>query len=615
MRERQAAFEPIALLRNLSTKPGVYKMLDTDGGVLYVGKARNLKKRVSSYFSKARLPSRTRAMVRRVRDVEVTVTMSETEALLLEQSLIKRLEPPYNVIFRDNKTYPFIHLSEHPEFPRLSFYRGSRKEPGQFFGPFPSARAARQSLTILQRLFTLRTCEDSFFEHRTRPCLEHQIKRCSAPCVGKIDPQSYAEDTAQAVMFLEGRNRAVLDEFTDAMRQASESLDYETAARKRDRISALQQIQEQQGVYTSDGDLDVLAARTGHGIACVHGIFIRSGMLLGQKTWFPRDALEQSNEQMLESFAAQYYLGGAGMDIPELIVTERALDIGDLLADVLSDEAGKKVRFAHRVRGRRRRWLEQAAENASAQLHSRLVHKQTLVERVMALQDVLDLDALPDRLECFDISHTSGEATVASCVVFDSSGPKKSDYRRFNIEGVKEGDDYGALRQALTRRFARLARGEGQAPDILVIDGGARQVDVAVEVLRGYDIACGVGGLVVVGISKGPGRKPGLDAFTLADGSALHLDAHSPAMHLLQHIRDEAHRFALGGHRQRRQKVRRESALDMIEGVGSMRKRRLLQHFGSLASLKGASVEEIAKVQGISRSLATHIRDRLASLT
>ena len=605
------AFESDSFLRNVSTRPGVYKMLDGNGEVLYVGKARNLKKRVSSYFSKTRLPGRTRAMVRRIRDVEVTVTMSETEALLLEQSLIKRLEPPYNVIFRDNKTYPFIQLSDHPEFPRLSFYRGSRKAPGQFFGPFPSARAARQSLNILQRLFTLRTCEDSFFEHRTRPCLEHQIKRCSAPCVGKIDAKSYAEDTAQAVMFLEGRNRAVLDEFTDAMHQASQGLDYETAARKRDQIAALQQIQEQQGVYTSDGDLDVLAARADHGIACVHGIFVRGGLLMGQKTWFPRDALDQTNEHMLESFVAQYYLGGAGMDIPQLILTEHHLEIGDLLADVLSDQANKKVRFANRVRGHRRRWLEQAAENAEAQLKQRLSRKQTLVERIMALQDALELETLPDRLECFDISHTGGEATVASCVVFDVNGPKKSDYRRFNIEGVKEGDDYGALRQALTRRFAKVARGEGQVPSVLVIDGGARQVDVAVQVVGGYGLASGDGGLVIIGISKGPGRKAGLESFTLGDGQALHLDPHNPAMHLLQHIRDEAHRFALGGHRQRRQKVRRESALDMIDGVGSTRKRRLLQHFGSLASLKGASSEEIAKVQGISRSLAAHIREQL----
>ncbi len=606
-------FEADSFLRNVSTKPGVYRMLDGDGKVLYVGKARNLKKRVASYFSNTRLPSRTRAMVRRVCDVEITVTMSETEALLLEQSLIKRLEPPYNVIFRDNKTYPFIHVSNHPEFPRLSFYRGSRKVQGQFFGPFPSARAARQSLTILQRLFTLRTCEDSFFEHRTRPCLEHQIKRCSAPCVGKIDAKSYAEDTAQAVMFLEGRNRAVLDEFTDAMHQASQRLDYETAARRRDQIAALQQIQEQQGVYTSDGDLDVLAARTEHGIACVHGVFVRGGLLIGQKTWFPRDALDQTNEQMLETFAAQYYLGGAGMDIPQLIITEHELESGALLADVLSDQANKKVRFTSRVRGRRRRWLEQAAENAAAQLKQRLSRKQTLVERILALQDALGLDALPDRLECFDISHASGEATVASCVVFDGNGPKKSDYRRFNIEGVKEGDDYGALRQALTRRFAKLARGEGQMPGILVIDGGPRQVDVAVQVLAEYGLTCDEGGIVIIGISKGPGRKSGLESFTLGSGAALPLDPHNPAMHLLQHIRDEAHRFALHGHRQRRQKVRRESVLDMIAGVGSARKRSLLQHFGSLASLKGASVEEVAKVQGISQSLAAHIREQLES--
>ncbi len=609
----QAVFDKTSFLRSLTSKPGVYRMLDEAGDVLYVGKARNLKKRVSSYFAKTRLPSKARAMVRRIRNVEVTVTQSESEALLLEQTLIKRLEPPYNVVFRDNKTYPFIHLSDHPEFPRLSFYRGSRKEPGQFFGPFPSAYAARQSLTILQRLFTLRTCEDSFFENRTRPCLEHQIKRCSAPCVGKIDRESYAEDTHHAVMFLEGRNRAVLEEFTDAMNQASTSLDYETAARKRDQIAWLQKIQEQQGVYTSDGDLDVLAVRTGPGLACVHGLFVRGGLLIGQKSWFPRDSLQQQAADVLESFVAQYYLGGAGMDIPQIIITEQKLEVADLLADVLTDQAGRKVKILSQVRGRRRRWLETAAENASAQLSARLSRKQTVVERMMALQDLLELDELPERLECFDISHSSGEATSASCVVFDSNGPKKSDYRRFNIEGVKEGDDYGAMRQALTRRYARLSRGEGQMPKILVIDGGPAQVSVAVQVLAEFGIACGLDGITIIGVSKGPGRRPGLESFTLGDGSELKIDPHSPAMHLLLHLRDEAHRFALGGHRQRRQKARRQSALDMIDGVGAARKRSLLQHFGSLAALKGASVEEIAKVRGVSRQLALHIRDTLQS--
>lgn len=610
----QAVFDQTSFLRSLTSKPGVYRMLDEAGGVLYVGKARNLKKRVSSYFAKTRLPRKTRAMVRRIRNVEVTVTMSESEALLLEQTLIKRLEPPYNVVFRDNKTYPFIHLSDHPEFPRLSFYRGSRKEPGQFFGPFPSAYAARQSLTILQRLFTLRSCEDSFFNSRTRPCLEHQIKRCSAPCVGKIDRESYAQDTEHAVMFLEGRNRAVLEEFTDAMSQASTSLDFETAARKRDQIAWLQKIQEQQGVYTSDGDLDVLAARTGPGLACVHGLFVRGGLLIGQKSWFPRDSLQQQAREVLESFVAQYYLGGAGMDIPQFIITQEKLEVADLLADVLTDQAGKKVKILSQVRGRRRRWLETACENASAQLSAHLSRKQTVVERMMALQDVLELDELPDRIECFDISHSSGEATSASCVVFDSSGPKKSDYRRFNIEGVKQGDDYGAMRQALTRRYARLSKGEGETPKMLVIDGGPAQVGVAVQVLTEFGFVIGLGGIMVIGVAKGPGRKPGLESFTLGDGTELVIDPHSPAMHLLLHLRDEAHRFALGGHRQRRQKARRQSALDRIDGVGAARKRSLLQHFGSLAALKGASVEEIAKVRGVSRQLALRIRDTLQSI-
>lgn len=606
-------FDQVSFLRSLTSKPGVYRMLGEAGEVLYVGKARNLKKRVSSYFVNRRQPAKTRAMLLRVRDVEITVTRSESEALLLEQSLIKRLEPPYNVIFRDNKTYPFIHFTEHSEFPRIAFYRGSRKEAGRFFGPFPSAHAARQSLTILQRLFTLRTCDDNFFENRSRPCLQYQIKRCSAPCVGKIDRRSYLEDVDHATMFLEGRNATVLEEFTNAMNQASKALDFETAARKRDQIAWLQKVQEQQGIYTNDGDIDVLAARTRLGASCVHCLFVRSGMLVGQKSWYPSNSLEQESGDVLESFVAQYYLDGAGMDVPQLIITEQPLKIAQLLGDVLSEQAGKKVRLVSRVRGRRRRWLEAAVENSEANLSSRLSRKQTLVERFIALQDLLRLHELPDRLECFDISHSSGEATVASCVVFDTSGPKKSDYRRFNIEGEIAQDDYGAMRQALTRRFARHARGEGVLPRVLVIDGGLAQVNVASQVLADYGIPLGPEGVTIIGVSKGPGRKAGLESFTLAGGVPLHIDAHSPAMHVLLHIRDEAHRFALGGHRQRRQRVRRQSALDQIDGVGAERKRRLLQHFGSLAALKGAGIEEIAKVQGISRNLALRIRDSLQS--
>ena len=606
-------FDQTSFLRSLTSKPGVYRMLGESAEVLYVGKARNLKKRVSSYFVNRRQPPKTRAMLARVRDVEITVTQSESEALLLEQALIKRLEPPYNVIFRDNKTYPFIHFTDHSDFPRIAFYRGSRKERGRFFGPFPSAHAARQSLTILQRLFTLRTCDDNFFENRSRPCLQYQIKRCSAPCVGKIDRRAYAEDVDHATMFLEGRNAAVMEEFTHAMNQAAKGLDFETAARKRDQIAWLQKVQEQQGIYTSDGDIDVLAARTRLGVSCVHCLFVRSGMLVGQKSWYPSNSLEQDSRDVLESFVAQYYLDGAGMDVPKLIITEQPLKIAQLLGDVLSDQAGKKVRLVSQVRGRRRRWLETAAENSEANLASRLSRKQTLVERLIALQDLLELDELPDRLECFDISHSSGEATVASCVVFDTSGPKKSDYRRFNIEGETAQDDYGAMRQALTRRFARHARGEGVLPRVLVIDGGLAQVNVASQVLGEYGIPIGPQGVVIIGVAKGPGRKAGLESFTLSEGVPLHIEAHSPAMHLLLHIRDEAHRFALGGHRQRRQRIRRQSALDQIDGVGAERKRRLLQHFGSLAALKGAGVEEIAKIQGISRNLALRIRDTLQS--
>ena len=595
-------FDHEAYLKTLPNKPGVYRMQDAAGAALYVGKARNLKNRVSSYFRASGLTAKTMALVNRIEDIQVTVTHSETEALLLEQSMIKEDRPPYNIVLRDDKSYPFIYLTDHADFPRLTFHRGSKRRTGRYFGPFPSAGAVRDSLNILQKLFRLRHCEDTFFKNRSRPCLQYQIERCSGPCVGLVDPEQYQEDVELAVMFLEGKSNDVLDHFKRRMEEASAALDFERAAKYRDQIAHLRRVQEQQYVHAADGDVDVFALASNAGVNCVQGLFVRGGRMLGNRTWFPKNELGLPDDEMLAAFLAQYYFAGRERDLPKAVVLASAPADAEVLAEALTEKAGRKVEVVHQVRTQRARWLNLAVENAAHSLNAYIADKRNVYARMVALQEVLSLDDVPERLECFDISHTMGEATVASCVVFDANGPLKSDYRRFNIEDVPAGDDYGAMEQALRRRYTRLKQGEGQLPDVLVIDGGKGQLGRAMQVLDELQ----VDDVALLGIAKGPARRPDLETYFTPEAEVF-LPPQGDAMHLLQHIRDEAHRFAITGHRQRRQKQRRHSELDDIDGVGPKRRRELLTHFGGIKAIRGASREELAKVPGISQKLADDI--------
>jgi excinuclease ABC subunit C len=598
----QPQFDAESFLATLTKKPGVYQMFDSQGDVLYVGKARNLKNRVTSYFRAAGLQAKTMAMVAKIARIEITITKSETEALLLEQSLIKSERPPYNIVLRDDKSYPFIYLTDHTDYPRLTFHRGTKRKTGKYFGPFPSAYAVRDSLNILQKLFQLRHCDDSYFKNRSRPCLQYQIQRCSGPCVGLIEANDYQDDVRLAVMFLEGKSKDVLDIFKAKMDAAAEALEFEKAARIRDQITHLRKVQENQYVHGEGGDVDVFAVRSASGVHCVQGMFLRKGRMLGQRTFFPKDALGLEDDDVMAAFLSAYYLGGAQRDVPQTIVVSHFSEDRSLLTETLTELAGRNVSILKNVRGQRARWLSMATENANVSLQTFLADKRNMFGRFVELQETLSLDDMPERLECFDISHTMGEATVASCVVFDTNGPLKSDYRRFNIEGITPGDDYAAMEQALRRRYTRLQQGEGLLPDLLVIDGGPGQINKAAEVLKDLQVV----DVRIVGIAKGPDRRVGLERIFL-DGKDMGVDGHSAAAHLLQHIRDEAHRFAITGHRQRRQKQRNQSELESIPGVGPKRRKELLTHFGGLKGIKGASQEELAKVPGINAKLAEAI--------
>jgi excinuclease ABC subunit C len=581
-------------------------MLDVQGKVLYVGKARNLKNRVSSYFRASGLATKTMAMVAKIHRIETTVTKSETEALLLEQSLIKTDRPPYNILLRDDKSYPFVHISTQDGFPRLSFHRGLKKGAGKYFGPFPSAAAVRDSLNVLQRLFMVRQCEDSYFKNRSRPCLQHQIRRCSAPCVGLVSKEDYAEDVELAILFLQGKSIDVLDQFKTKMDAAASALDYERAAKYRDQILQLRKIQERQYVHGDAGDVDVFGYAEEGGQNCVQGVFIRAGRVLGQRTYYNKNDLSLTAGEFLQAFVAQYYFASVQRDIPKSILVSELSSDHDALAQALNDKAGRNVQLTQDVRGQRARWLSLARDNAKLNLRSHLADKSHMLARFQNLQDAVGLDEMPQRLECFDISHTMGEATVASCVVFDTSGPQNSLYRRFNIDGITGGDDYAAMEQALRRRYTRLIKGEGEMPDLLIIDGGLGQVRRALAVLAELQIDS----VKTLGIAKGVERISGEERFFLGETEIV-IDGRSEAGHLLQHIRDEAHRFAITGHRAQRGKKRRQSELEQIAGVGPKRRRQLLLHFGSPAGVRGASVEELAKVPGISGNIADQIYSAL----
>lgn len=604
-----APFDSSAFLATCSGRPGVYRMFDGEAKLLYVGKASNLKKRLASYFRKTGLAPKTAALVARIAQVETTITANETEALLLEQTLIKQWRPPYNILLRDDKSYPYVLLSD-GEFPRLGIHRGAKKEKGRYFGPYPSAGAIRESLNLLQKTFLVRQCEDSYFRNRTRPCLQYQIKRCKGPCVGLVEPQEYAEDVRHSVMFLDGRSNALTDELSAAMERAAMNLEFERAAELRDQIGLLRRVQDQQSMEGGTGDVDVVAAMVNPGGACVHLISVRGGRVLGSKNFFPQVGIEEENGAVLAAFLAQYYLSSHERDLPsELIVNVVHEDLPTLAA-ALAELRGRELAISHRVRGTRARWQQLAVTNAEQALGARLANRQHVAARFEALAEALGLDEPLQRLECYDISHSSGEATVASCVVFGPEGPLKSDYRRFNIEGVTAGDDYAAMHQALTRRFSRLKEGEGKLPDILLVDGGKGQMAMARDVLQ--ELA--VPDLILLGVAKGVTRKPGLETLYLNDAEhEFTLPADSPALHLIQQIRDEAHRFAITGHRARRGKARRTSSLEDVAGVGPKRRRELLKHFGGLQELTRASIDEIAKAPGISKKLAESIYAALHS--
>ena len=603
-------FDPKAFLATASNKPGVYRMFDAQGELLYVGKAKNLKKRLASYFRATGLSPKTAALVARICQIDTTITANETEALLLEQSLIKGNRPPYNILLRDDKSYPYVFLSSNDEFPRLGLHRGAKRAKGRYFGPYPSAGAIRESLNLLQKTFMVRQCEDSYYNNRTRPCLQYQIKRCKAPCVGLVDPAEYAEDVRHSVMFLEGRSNSLATELNEAMEQAAMKLNFERAAELRDQISQLRRVQDQQSMDTEQGDVDVIAAEVTPGGACVHVVMVRQGRVLGTKNHFPRVPIEQTSGEVLAAFLPQYYLGTAEREVPPEIIVNAEHEDFPVIIQALSQARGCSLNISHNVRGNRKRWLSLAESNATQSLASLLANRQHTQARFEALQQALNLDEVPTRLECYDISHSSGEATVASCVVFGPEGPLKSDYRRFNIEGVTAGDDYAAMRQALVRRFSRIQDGEGKMPDILLVDGGKGQMSMAMEVMQELAIH----DLTLLGVSKGATRKAGMETLYLNDPhNELVLPGHSPALHLIQHIRDEAHRFAITGHRQRRGKARTRSSLEGIAGVGPKRRRELLKHFGGLQELKRASAAEMAKVPGVSKKLAEQIYAALHS--
>ena len=599
-----SGFDAKLFLKHLTERPGVYRMLDQDGQILYVGKARNLRKRVSSYFRSTLDAPKTRVLMRLVRSVETTVTNTEAEALILEDTLIKTHRPRYNVLLRDDKSYPFIKVStEHP-FPRVSFYRGSTKGKGRFFGPFPSVHAVRDSVSLLQKLFRLRPCEDTFFERRSRPCLQYQIKRCTAPCVGLIDREAYASDMSNAMLFLEGKSGEIVADLGRRMEEAAQAQDYESAATYRDQIARLNKVQASQHVLDSRrGDFDIIAGASDGVLHCVAVIYIRGGRNIGSRSYFPRVPGSTVSEDVLSAFVAQYYLARGAP--AEILVSERLSD-AVWLGDALSEKAGRKVRVRSSLRGERAAWLDMARTNAEHSLKLRRNSNSNILAQIEALQSALGLSDAPERIECFDISHTGGEQTVGSCVVFTREGMRKTDYRRFNIAGITPGDDYAAMDQVLKRRYTRVKRGESPVPDMLLVDGGKGQIKQAAAVMEELQMP----EVQIVGIAKGPERRPGHEQlFLFGHKRPFILPSDSRALHLLMHIRDEAHRFAITGHRARRGKRQTRSLLEDIAGLGPKRRRTLLRHFGGLKGVQNAAIEDLAAVEGIGPQLARTIYD------
>ena len=593
-------FDSKDFLKKVTELPGVYQMFDAQGDVIYVGKARNLKKRLASYFTKSKLPVKTQSLVSNIADINVITTNTENEALILENRLIKEYRPRYNILLRDDKSYPYIHLTSH-EFPRLVYHRGAKKGGGKFFGPFSSPKSVAETLRHLQRIFKIRQCSDSYFANRSRPCLQFQIGRCSAPCVKEISKDKYQQSIDNAVLFLEGKNSYLIDKLVQEMEGQSNSLDFESAAQTRDMIAQLRHVLERQVVEGAKGDLDIVALERGAGITILQVFFIRNGQNQGTASFTPKVPADTEDGELISSFISQYY---QDKDIPNEIVVSHFPDDREILEAALSEEKGKEVKVLRQVRSNKREWLEFAIKNARNTLSTHINSKANMEARYQSLMEALKLGKVPKRMECFDISHTMGEDTVASCVVFDSNGPLNSAYRKFNIKGITPGDDYAAMEQAIHRRYSRVVKEKGGIPDILLIDGGKGQLGKAVEVVNELQLQQ----MLIVGIAKGEGRRPGLEKIIIPSiNQEFMLPSTSMALHLLQHIRDEAHRFALAGHRGKRAKKKTRSVLEDIPGLGPKRRQLLLKQFGGLQGLSKAGIADIQKVKGISKEMAQEV--------
>ncbi|MFV8799917.1 excinuclease ABC subunit UvrC [Yersinia sp. LJYL362] len=604
-------FDSKEFLKTVTSQPGVYRMYDKAGTVIYVGKAKDLKKRLTSYFRAHVASRKTETLVKNIAQIDVTVTHTETEALLLEHNYIKLYQPRYNVLLRDDKSYPLIFLSADTH-PRLAIHRGAKHEKGEYFGPFPNSYAVRETLALLQKLFPVRQCENSVYRNRSRPCLQYQIGRCSGPCVaGLVSEEEYQRQVDYVRLFLLGKDQQVLTQLISRMEEASRLLHFEDAARIRDQIQAVRRVTEQQFVSGDSEDLDVIGVAFDAGLACVHVLFIRQGKVLGSRSYFPKVPAGTELSEVVQTFVGQFYLQGSQVrTLPGEILLDFTLAEKDLLASSLSELAGRKIQIQSRPRGDRARYLKLARTNASTALITRLSQQSTIHQRMKELAKILNLDEI-NRMECFDISHTMGEQTVASCVVFDANGPVRSEYRRYNISGITPGDDYAAMSQVLKRRYGK-ALDEKKIPDVIFIDGGKGQLSQAFDVFASLNVPWDKQKPLLVGVAKGSDRKAGLETLFLAtEGEGFSLPPDSPALHLIQHIRDDSHNHAITGHRQRRSKVKNTSALEMIEGVGPKRRQILLKYMGGLQPLLNASVEEIAKVPSISQALAEKIYNAL----
>ncbi|MDQ7091334.1 MAG: excinuclease ABC subunit UvrC [Methylococcales bacterium] len=590
-------------LKNLTQLPGIYKLFNHQGEIIYIGKAKNLKKRISSYFNLATASAKQQRMVANTVTIEVTITHTEGDALLLESQQIKRYQPRYNICLRDDKSYPYIFISTAHKFPQISSHRGAKRQKGQYYGPYPNAGAVKETLKLLQKIFPIRQCEDSYYNNRSRPCLQYQIKRCSAPCVDLVSQEDYQQDLNNTRLFLEGQGALLINQLITNMELAAKKLEFEQASYFRDQIVKLRTVLEKNFVHGERGDVDIIVCAVKADIACVEVFFIRQGQNLGSKLFFPKIHQEDKEAVILQAFIPQYYLEKS---IPYELITSHLLANSGLLMDVLTKQAQHKVNLLVKVRSHRLRWLQMAITNAENALETKLAEKQSIYARFCNLQKELQCKQLPKRLECFDISHTQGEQTVASCVVFTHEGSLKSAYRRFNIEGIKGGDDCGAIYQAVSRRYQRIKDGEYQAPDIVFIDGGRGQVNAAQKALSELVIK----NVMIVGVSKGPDRKAGMEKLILVgQPQPLNISSGASALLLIQHIRDEAHRFAITAHRQRRGNVKKQSFLEDIKGLGPKKRQRLLKQFGGSQGISRAGVETLCSIAGISRPLAQRIYD------